>query len=300
MQLTENVLNYRIPNIAAGEFYIDIAESMSMVNRKLHRQQGLWTVLGVNCYAEHTVGNQGAVYEIAFGGAPRNWVTRNALVKAFSLWKEQQAKAYRAAGGDGIKPRWQDFKVYLNQNSKIIGNIRPVSGHMFGAYEAYKQGEWKYSKIVYTVDDGAGNIVTQEPTLWILGDNNGSTDKGLILQYQDSRALVTSPDPDLPGNLEHSMYMIAEAALGEQIREITKNMDEDNDEPPYDQDEYPGVPTNAFEPQMYSFGTNSSLAKRKISLPGFSAPNGLIEFQVDLDAESNLWIQLIVGGRRPY
>ena len=52
MQMHEHVLNFQIEDSDAGEVYIDIAKCMSIVNRKLYRQQGLWHVHGVCTYAD--------------------------------------------------------------------------------------------------------------------------------------------------------------------------------------------------------------------------------------------------------
>ena len=52
MQMQEHVLSFKIANQNQGEVYIDIAKAMSIVNRKLYRQQGLWHVHGVCTYAD--------------------------------------------------------------------------------------------------------------------------------------------------------------------------------------------------------------------------------------------------------
>ena len=141
----------------------------------------------------------------------------------------------------------------------------------------------------------------------ILGPDNGTTNKGLIVQYQESRALVQSPDPVLPTNVENNMYTISDASLGDQVQEIIQNLDGDNDEPPYDRDTYPGGATNGYEPILYSFGANSSTGKRKLTLNGFAAPNGLLEIQFDkttgtqaVENTGEFWIQLFVSHREAY
>ncbi len=313
MQMHEHVLSFRIPSSDSGEVYIDIAKAMSMVNRKLYRQQGLWHVHGVCTYADSDLaagGTIGVPYTVAISGAPRTWVTRNALVKAFEKWKDQQKQAYDAAS-TSIKPKWQDFKVWLNDNHRTTGDLIPTSGHMFGGVDPYTAGEWVQSKIVYERVDGAGNVVQSEPELHILGPDNGTTNKGLIVQYGDSRALVQSPDPVTPGNLSTNIYTLSEGALSAQLEEITENLETDNDEPPYDQITYPGGSSNGNEPLLYSFGANSSTAKRKLTLNGFAAPNGLLEIQYNKDPplggddpatpnSGELWIQLFVSHREAY
>ncbi len=313
MQMHEHVLSFRIPSSDSGEVYIDIAKAMSQVNRKLYRQQGLWHVHGVCTYADSDLaagGTIGVPYTVAISGAPRTWVTRNALVKAFEAWKDQQKKAYDASS-NSIKPKWQDFKVWLNNNHKSIGNLQPTSGHMFGGVDSYDNGEWEPSKIVYELADGAGAVVQYEPELHILGPDNSTTNVGLIKQYALSRATVQSPDPILLGGTEDNIYAVSDAALGDQVEEIIENLETDNNEPPYSQLAYPGGSTNGNEPLLYSFGANSSTAKRKLTLNGFAAPNGLLEIQYNKDPpltgdnpatpnSGELWIQLFVSHREAY
>lgn len=305
MQMQENVLTYVIEDVAGGEFYIDLAESMSILNRKLHRQQGLWKVDAVCAWVNvHGQAPLGMPYSIAIGGAPRNWVTRNALVKAFEFWKEQQATAYDALGSDAVKPRWQDFKVYLNENHRTEGSITPTSGHMFGGDQPYDPGEWVYSRIVYEdVVQGPPTTITQhEPLLHILGNNNGTTNVGLIQQYSDSRVQVHSPDPDVPTNLFNNIYVKAHGDIDAQTEEIVENLMVSNDEPPYDVDNYPGDAANGEEPLLYAFAANTTTLGRKLVLNGFTAPNGLLEVQVDSSDERNMdiWLQFFVSGREAY
>ena len=143
MQMEETVLTFKLDGASgAGEDYIDIAQCMSMVNRKLNRQQGLWSVLGVTLFADALDSNvappqrTGVPYTVAISGAPRTWVTRNSLVKAFHAWRDQQLLAVDSAGSESLKPRWEDFKVYLNENHRAYvaagSLLTPVSGHMFG------------------------------------------------------------------------------------------------------------------------------------------------------------------------
>jgi len=314
MQMEETVLTFKIES-HSGEVYIDLAQCMSMVNRKLLRQQGLWEVLGVQLFADAKVigktNRAGVPYTVSISGAPRNWVTRNSLVKAFHAWRDQQLLALDAAGSNSIKPRWEDFKVYLNDNHRVQGNITPISGHMFGGDDPYVAGEWVHSKLVIEDVSGGGIVVQSEPFLHILGGDNLPTSAGLIKQYGSSRALPFSPDPALPANLEDNIYTQSSEALSAQVEEITENMIGDNNNPPYDQTTYPGGQSNGDEPLLYGFIANStgSTNGRKTVMNGFAAPNGLLEVQYFLDllvADSpfyetpELWMQVVVGRRSDY
>ncbi len=310
-QLEETVLTFKIPD-DTGNAFIDIAKCMSMVNRKLYRQQGLWTVLGVNFYADilktATGVREGLPYSVSVSGAPRTWVTRNSLVKMFHLWIEQQRHVQDAIS-DSIKPTWEDFKVYLTDNHRTTGDITPVAGHMFGPDDPYNIGEWVHSKIVFEEVDGAGAIVEHEPLLHIVGPDNGNTIKGVINQYAISRARVPSPDPVLPVGIEDSLYTVASDPLDAQLQEVLENMNTDNDEPPYNPDTYPGGNSNGDIPLLYGFVTNlsGSTVGRKTSMNGFAAPNGLIELRYQMTvgedqtaASAELWVELVVGRRVDY
>lgn len=303
MQMTENVLTFVKPaHTGAGEFYIDLAQSMSIVNRKLNRQQGLHSVLGLSVFVEDTVTGLGVEYNVAVSGAPRTWMTRNALVKAEALWLRQQREALETS--PSISPRWADFKVWLNESHRTGTVLTPTSGHMFGALDAYTPGEWVHSKIVYEYLDGANLVIDAEPELHIIGPDNGSTNKGLILQYANSRAQVLAPDPSLDVNVDTTIYALGSGPMGAHVEAIIENMEDDNDEPPYSRTEYSGSDINGNEPLLYAYATNSTTLRRKVNLNGFSVPNGVLEFQLKLAAGApnpvDVYLQIVVGKTRDY
>lgn len=323
MQMHEHVLSFKIPNQDSGEVWLDVAFAMSMVNRKLYRQQGLWHLHGVCTYAEsdyvpaHGGGTTGVPYTVSLSGAPRTWVTRNALVKGFEAWKDQQKLAYDASS-PSLKPKWQDFKVWLNKAHKDSGvhGLTPVSGHMFGGTDDYMVGEWKKAELIWEDVDSTvvpPTITKHETQLHIMGVGNGFTNVSLIEQYAKSRSRVQSPDPAHLAAIEGNIYTRSEEAIDERVMGIVENLGDDNDNPPYDVDSYPAGPTNGNEPILYAFGANASTGKRKLTLNGFAAPNGLIEVQFAketiFDEDGNpitvpntgeLWIQLFVSHREAY
>ncbi len=311
MNLEENVLLFHKPaHSGSGAFFIDLAQSMSIVNRKGYEQQGLWTVLGASIWVENNaVPSTGVPYTCTISGAPRNWVCRNSLVKIESLWLDQQRDTQRAIS-TSIKPVWEDFKVFLNKDhftAGVAANLTPVSGSMFGGFNPYQLGEWIHSKIVWEEANAAGAIVEAESALWILGSDDAVTeDKGIINQYATSRARVQAPDPALPSGttLEDSLYTVAADPLADQMIKIVENMKVDNDEPPYDLDAYPGGNSNANDPQLYAYNSNTNTLGRKITLNGFSAPNGLLELVVSPTLGegvlADVWVQLIIGRRSDY
>jgi len=319
MQMEENVLTFKkLDHTGSGEFYVDIAQCMAAVNRRLgnNRQQGLWQVLGMNVWVEEgslggvpVLNSTGVPYTVAVSGAARNWVTRNALVKMFKLWIEQQRHAQNALDV-GIKPRWEDFKVYLNENHRAQvaagAVLLPTSGHMFGGTDAVDGGDWVHSKIVFEQADAVGLIVEHEPELHIIGADNGNTNKGIITQYAQSRPMVQSPDPLVFSSVDDSIYAEAADPLADQMQEVVENMIADNNEPPYPNNAYVGGGTNANEPMLFAYGSNTNTLGRKITLNGFAAPNGLLELQLQAELNplradtADVWFQIIVGKRVDY
>lgn len=312
MQMHEHVLTFRIENDDRDEVFIDIAKCMSIVSRKLFRQQGLWHVHGACTYADSVDGAGNVVgvpYTVAVSGASRTYVVRNALVKAFEVWKDQQQKAYEALGTDSVKPKWQDFKVWLSEEHRDNGDIVPVAGAPFVGSDPFIAGEWSKSRIVYSIaDDVTGEVSTVEPYLHIIGDDDGVDTVGLVKQYAESRSLVTAPEPQTPTNIEDNIYALESEALGNQVEEIITNLTFSNDMPPYDHTMYPQGASNGNMPICYAFAANGSTAKRKLTLNGFSAPNGLIAVQWDKDAlaagavanTGNFWLQIFVSHREAY
>jgi hypothetical protein len=304
-QLEENVLTFKITNHGgATEYYFDIAKSLSEMNRKAYRQHGLWEVLAMNLYVGGAEGtpDEGVAtrYTVAVSGAPRTWMTRNALVKAYHLWIKQQREAAKASG-QSIRPKWEDFKVYLNINHKQTGTIRPITGHMFGGTSTVYAGEWVHSQVIYETLSATGNVEEHDPFLTILGDSSlNDNTLGAINQYARSRAILQSPSPDLPAQVADTMYALAQGPLGEHDATIIDNMEDSNDEPPYSAQDYIGV-NSAEEPLLYAWGSNASDKNHKINLNGFSVPNGLLEMQVAADLEdTDIYVQMVIGQRRDY
>lgn len=158
----------------------------------------------------------------------------------------QQRRA-RKLIGQSAKPTWEDFKVYLDDHHRVgtIGVVLAADNTAVGS------GEWDYSKLVWDSDDGATLF---EPHLHLIGGDVGApTDVGLVLAYQQSRATVQAVDPDLPAEYSSNIYAFMARDLDDVADEVAQNMEAENDEPPYDQDDYPGSDTNSDVPWVQQF-----------------------------------------------
>ena len=218
-----NQLQYTLAN---GVQYIDIFRDLSALNRKLIRQGRVAYVTDIN-YTIIT-GAAGTGGFLAMAALPNDWVTNNAWKKGQAHWLSQQREARKLIGQSG-KPVWEDFKVYFDAAHRT-GGTAVIPGLSYG--------EWIYSKFVY--NDGS----LREPHIHIQGDDVGSTDVGLILNYEQSRATVQLNDPDLPAEYSSNVYALMAEDENEITDEVADNMEDDNDSPPYDQNDYPGNNTN--------------------------------------------------------
>ena len=231
MQPCQRVLPYLLAN---GVNYIDLASDLSKVNRRLYRQGMQYAVSKIDFHYHDNPDTIPAI-QLCAGVAGDTWVVHNAWTKAKAHWIAQQRRARRLIG-QSAKPKWEDFKVYLDDAHRAAGTLAALAGDG-GAVGA---GEWDYSKIITEADDAS---VIEWYLHLIGGDLSG--DKGLILAYQESRATVQSTDPELPAEYSNNLYSAMAQDQDAVSDEVAQNMEDENDEPPYDLDDYPGTDTNS-------------------------------------------------------
>ena len=266
MQPAQTVLTYWV---GAGVSYIDVAEGLSQVNRRAYRQ-GMEYAVGKVTFGYQA--NPQAILNVQLSAytAGDTWVVHNAWKKAFAHWIAQQRRARRLIG-QSAKPTWEDFKVYLDVYHRA-GTIPPV---VAGDDHTVGTGEWDYSRLIHEADDAS----VDEWYLHLIGGNVSTTDKGLILGYQQSRATVQPEDPELPAEYSTNMYALMGQDVDAVADEVAQNMEDQNDEPPYDQDDYPGNDTNADAAWLQEFGV-AAPGSPMATLPGFIAQCGLIRFNL--------------------
>ncbi len=273
MQPAQTVLTYAVTD---GTSYIDIAEGLSQVNRRAYRQGMEYAVgkvsfgyaanpqeilnVGLNCF---TAGN--------------TWTVHNAWKKAYAHWIAQQRRARRLIG-QSAKPTWEDFKVYLDDAHRAGTSL----GVLAGDAGAVGTGEWDYSKMCLELDSDA----VEEYYLHLIGGDVSNTDRALILAYQQSRATVQPEDPDLPAEFSNNLYALMAQDSDAASDEVAQNMEDENDEPPYDHDDYPGSDTNSDAPWLQQFAFASTSVPVGV-VPGFVAQCGLIKFTLEAHNTTN-------------
>ena len=275
MQPAHTVLQYIC---ATGASYIDIAKDLSAVNRRLYSQGMQYAVGKVDFYLDgvSTANVQSIKLKVATAG--NTWTVMNAWRKAEAHWIRQQKEARRLIG-ESAKPKWEDFKVYLDDAHRAAGNETSVDLND----DAIGVGEWEYSRLVWEDDSHA----IDEVNLHLIGGNVSTTDWGLILGYQQSRATVQAEDPDLPDEYSTNMYALLATDENAVADEVGHNMEYYNDEPPYDQDDYVGNDTNADWPMLQGIAALSTTSPVG-TCSGFVAQCGLLRLETRaLDAQGN-------------
>jgi hypothetical protein len=129
----------------------------------------------------------------------------------------------------------------------------------------------------------------------MMGDDSGSAGAynsvGIIKGYETTRARVQIA-PDVPTNMQDN-WMTQLSDLGGQDPELANVLEDANDNPPYDIDEYPGGASNFNLGVTQSFMvTTSSLAVDKDL--GFKVPLGLMKLQFQ-GAQATLMVHLVPG-----
>lgn len=76
----------------AGQNYIDLAQGMSITERRLIHQKQVFTVMG------GMIVDDAIDTKVKISTAPNNFYTRNAVTRGFRAWKASRAKALEASG----------------------------------------------------------------------------------------------------------------------------------------------------------------------------------------------------------
>ena len=249
--------------------FIDIARALSIVNRKMHRQGCYYYVNSVELY-----NNEDAFVDLHV--LPDTWMTRSAYRRALGIFNEQTERGLAQAGN--VAGKYHDFKVYMSPTHRTTGSANPSLHDINSAAQAYSPDDWNYSQFVSADDDQDGVANADEFYGHMLGDHVGTSDNwttiGLIKSYHETRPRV-STEPVLDGNiLADPLLNLFDYSSEEQMNDVIENLNEHNDESPYNMDEMVGE-SDASMQQVGRLVTTTTLG-RKDSISGFCAPLGLI------------------------
>ena len=258
--------------------FIDIAQALSAVNRRFHRQGAYYYVQSVEMYdsADSTV-NLHVV--------PDTWVTRAAYRKAKALYDEMTLRAMETVTGD-ILPKYHDFRVYMSDTHRTTGTTNPslhgISGAVSETSALISPQEWGYSQFV-TADTNDGAAPADEFNGHMIGPTNqsgsGATSNvlsvGIIDSYAKTRATVQQTAPNA-GNVDYTDPLLNLFDYsGEEVQnDIMSNLDAIGDAPPYDIDLYPGQDEDHMQ-HVARLVTDNSVGRVALGA-GFCAPLGLV------------------------
>ena len=270
--------------------YIDTAQCLSLLNRKLVRQGQIFRIRNMKFFTNDTSPNS----TIKVGVIPRNWVSRNAWVKGKALWDELNATAAADVGASSIYPKWHDFKVHMDYNhyteisdgSIADANLLPVDFDD----DAITAGEWEYAKFS---DSGSSS---DDYFVGMLDDHSGSSGAwgyvGMIQAYGESRtypqADATQSDELIPATLATSPW----ARLfgdDDQTSKVITDLSNKNDSPPYSRANYIGG-SDFDDGTCVGFTRVQSLSNVTgtgiFGVSSFDAPCGLIRIEWDAEEDA--------------
>ncbi len=248
-----------------GTSYIDLAKSLSKVNRRMYRQGYTYVIQDIQ--AVLNVGNKPSdVTYMSLSTMGNSWIVQNAWKKGFKTWQKMQNE-FLDGDGARLKGKWADFKIYLDDSMAAGTVLEPISGD--GA--AYAAGEWVYSNFVY---DDAGT--SRSPAIHMIGTSTADSAIGLIQAYGESRN-APSYGPTNPTALNTGFYAEFHG-VGDIDDELGEDIENDNDVPPYDRDNYAGGDTNADASVPVRIITvNGNQASSTAG--GFIVPCGLLKIE---------------------
>jgi len=302
IQPSELTLSFVTPTVeggAAGNFYIDLSQCASIVNRRFYRQGINWAVSGIKILS-------GVNASVACRRLPNTWVMSNSWEKGFRAWKRQQDETLED-GQESVKAKFNDFKIFADAEHLSKGfskNLIPFTIQSSGAQDTYELGEWEASQIVIPNYGAPGT--NYEPFITAVGDDVGGAGGAfsLIKAYENSRSVPQSPDPVTPGGVLNTENIYrAMFDVGDNNEDVLENVVGKNDELPYNQLAYPGADINASNLITHDFDTITGTTIGSMSrMKGGNFPCGLMNFLVIPSSTSGITIQvdLVPGTHRGY
>ena len=291
--------------------YVDTAQCLSLVNRKLVRQGHVFKISGMQVWSVDTDAES---MDIRVSRLPRTWMMFNAYKKSRSLWNQMNLEALDALGSGNL-PKYYDYKVFYDREhfdnhhnsdgGSLTTNLLPVDQDG----DAIATGDWVYSKFETSA------ATPLEMNIHMLGghstaagalegssgrdlpDDGGSI--GAILAYQQSRgAAFTGQDlAGLDQNIDVDSPWAQLFAGDTQMQEVLGDLHGDNDGPPYPADYAGGIehPEGVLVANTFIEGGNSS-AYRPSRIPSFEAPLGLVKLDLNSQGQSadvsDIWITM--------
>ncbi len=313
-------LAFELPVAASAtvDFYIDLSQCASLVNRRFYRQGINWAVSGMKVLSESATTLDASINVTKL---PETWVMSNAWEKGFRAWERMNNEALDES--ESVRPRFLDFKIFADAAHHTAGyaaNLLPLSSA--GTYVA---GEWESSKMRIPVGSANPGQTTDREIVATGANYPGNGASGLnavslIEGYAASRGLPNVLDPNAPDDADSvdgttpANWMAATFNEGtEQKEAVLEDMITENNIAPYPFENdgvnadtmYPGGANQgiglAFHDTEYITGTTVGGTTR---LQGGLFPCGLIKISITNSSASSLgnalYIDLVPGHHRGY
>ena len=216
----------------AGIYYLDLANSLSRINRAAYRQGYDYAVERIELFSTSNTSTDSS--SITIERLPAGWVTANAWVKAFKAWQKQQRDAMDDTGGESLLGKYNDFKIYMDSvHPEVAVPFLTPNGFATLATAQITDptavADWDYSQFVLPQVDG----ITDEYFGHIVGPDT-ATSKGLIHNYALSRSRPQAHDPNVVGIVGESTGLYGDMEdVGHDMDEIMDNVQYRNNTPPY-------------------------------------------------------------------
>ncbi len=313
---------FQSPSVTGGQqeqFFIDLSQCASLLNRRFYRQGLNWAVASIKAVTS----GDGVLYTQKM---PNTWTMSNAWHKAFAAWQKMNRDA--VAEAESVRPRFLDFKIYANERHHAKGfstNLLPTNFYTDPAgavvLNPATEGEWLASKFV--VPDAPGGSVNNFEVIATGGSYPGAGAStlnavSLIEGYASSRALPDVVDPNVPDDLADANGPTPENWLGALFNEGTSQVDQvlddmrtENDQAPYPYENdgihgdtmYPGGANQlrGLETHDVSFVTPTTIGG-STRIAGSNFPCGLMAFTWAPNGTSNIvfQVELVPGPHRGY
>lgn len=278
--------------------YLDLAKSLSLQERRLHRQKKIYTVYGGFFVDTPASGN---VSRVNINTAPNTWVARTAVNRAFRIWKKMVKHTIDHSDG-AVPGKYNDFKIFLN-NSMGAGTLLPVDAAGNNLY--LNAVEWDYSTLTSAdpAEDAAGlalpadqfdlNLVGHSnPAGADAGNPTGWTRVGVIDSWLNSRPSPDANDPEnIPSNAPRTPDPLANLFdSGDEMDDRVTILQSEGDAPPYDEVSMFGMvsASNTADNNLQRQSVVTTTREMPVgSVHGFQALCGLV--QIDVTAAEGDW-----------
>jgi len=288
-------------NVTNTQLYMDVAEILSIVNKRLYRQNRIYRcrlTLRPSFMASDTEGFTGDVYTLN-----NTWTNRRAYAMAMQAWLEAQESELALLKERGLPvAKWRDFKTSLGATNGRVSPVGPKYNPTTNLFEVEDltpgTGNYDWDKSTVAVENLLIGGQTEFGFNWLASaGNNFNIIEQMGRLYNVQQEPDTAFDFDTPYD-ELTVYST-------DIQDIEfEGLLEDGNEPPYDKDNVDNVLAHVatmgsmIEATAEAGVTGDAYEALMLDTGWFDAPCGFIILNgglwADL-AEMDLCLEVAVG-----